>query len=193
MTFTLPKTVEVGGKERLIRYDFRVILEIIVMLNDPELSEEDKAEAVIDMFYYDDVPFCKEAIEACFSFIDGNKPRSGKPQPRLLDWEQDFDYIIAPVNRVLGFEARAVDYDTEKNTGGVHWWTFLGAYMEIGSDCLFSQIVSLRDKQARGEKLDKFERKWLRRNNDIVQLRQRFSATEDDLIKEWTKGVTPGG
>lgn len=193
MTFTLPKTVEIGGKEYAIRYDFRVILEIIVMLNDPELTDDEKVEAIIEMFYFDDVPFSKEAVEACFSFIDGGRPQKNKKQPRLLDWEQDFEYIIAPVNRVLGFEARAVDYDIENNTGGVHWWTFLGAYMEIGSDCLFSQIVSLRDKQARGEKLEKHERKWLKRNNDIVQLKQHFSATEDDLIKEWTKGVTPNG
>lgn len=191
MTFDLPKTVEIGGKTYAIRYDFRVILEIIVMLNDPDLAENEKAQAVVDMFYFDDAPLCKEAVEACFSFIDGERPNNRKKQPRVLDWEQDFEFIIAPVNRVLGFESRAVDYDIDTNTGGVHWWTFLGAYMEIGPDCLFSQIVSIRDKQARGEKLDKHERKWLNRNNDIVQLKQRFSSAEDDLIKEWTKGGEP--
>ena len=191
MTFDLPKTVEIGGKAYAIRYDFRVILEIIVMLNDPDLADNEKAQAVVDMFYFDDAPLCKEAVEACFSFIDGERPNNRKKQPRVLDWEQDFEFIIAPVNRVLGFESRAVDYDIDTNTGGVHWWTFLGAYMEIGPDCLFSQIVSIRDKQARGEKLDKHERKWLNRNNDIVQLKQRFSSAEDDLIKEWTKGGEP--
>lgn len=193
MTFDLPKTVEINGKAYSIRYDFRVILEIIVMLNDPDLTDNEKIQAVIEMFYFDDVPICEDAVKACFSFIDGDKPGSKKKQPRLLDWEQDYDYIIAPVNRVLGFEARAVNYDVETNTGGVHWWTFLGAYMEIGPDCLFSQIVSIRDKQARGEKLEKHERKWLKRNSDIVRLRQRFSPTEDEFINEWTKGVNRNG
>lgn len=185
----------VRGQEYRIRYDFRVILEIIVMLNDPELSDSDKAEAVMDMFFYDDAPACREAIEACFSFIDGGSARttSKSKRPRLINWEQDFEYIIAPVNRVLGYEARAVDYDIQTNTGGVHWWTFLSAYMEVGSDCLFSQIVSIRDKQARGEKLDKQERKWLRRNNDIVKLRQNYSAAENDIIDEWTKGAVVNG
>ena len=32
----------------------------------------------------------------------------------------DFPRIIAPVNRVLGYETRAVDYDIETNTGGIH-------------------------------------------------------------------------
>lgn len=193
MTFDLPKTVEINGKAYSIRYDFRVILEIIVMLNDPDLTDNEKIQAVIEMFYFDDVPICEDAVKACFSFIDGDKPGSKKKQPRLLDWEQDYEYIIAPVNRVLGFEARAVNYDVETNTGGVHWWTFLGAYMEIGPDCLFSQIVSIRDKQARGEKLEKHERKWLKRNSDIVRLRQRFSPTEDEFINEWTKGVNRNG
>ena len=189
--FTLPKTVTVKDQEYRIRYDFRVILEIIVMLNDADLSDAEKMEAVIDMFYFDDVPFCREAVEACFSFIDGGSDRASSKakHPRVMDWEQDFEYIIAPVNRVLGYEARAVDYDTDTNTGGLHWWTFMSAYMEIGGDCLFSQIVSIRDKQARGEKLEKHERKWLRRNNDIVRLRQRFSDAENEIIDAWTKGV----
>lgn len=183
------------GTEYRIRYDFRVILEMIVMLNDADLTDDEKAACVMDMFFYDEAPMCREAIEACFSFIDGGSDRAApaKKRPRLLDWEQDFEYIIAPVNRVLGYESRAVDYDIETNTGGLHWWTFLGAYMEIGGDCLFSQIVSIRDKQARGEKLDKSERKWLRRNSDIVQLRQRFTASESDIIDEWTKGVNTDG
>lgn len=192
MTFTLPKSVTVRNNEYRVRYDFRVILEIIVMLNDGDLTDSDKMEAAIEMFYYDKPPICKEAIEACFSFIDGGS-RTQTKRPRLLDWEQDYEYIIAPVNRVLGYESRAVDYDIDTNTGGVHWWTFLGAYMEIGPDCLFSQIVSIRDKQARGEKLDKHERKWLRRNNDIVQLRQRFSDTENEIVDAWTKGVNTNG
>lgn len=188
--FTLPKTVTVKDQEYRIRYDFRVVLEIIVMLNDADLTDNEKAEAVMDMFYYDEAPMCKEAVEACFSFIDGGSGRgAGKEKhPRVMDWEQDFEFIIGPVNRVLGYEARAVNYDIETNTGGVHWWTFLSAYMEIG-ECLFSQIVSIRDKQARGEKLEKHERKWLRRNNDIVRLRQRFSDAENEIIDAWTKGV----
>ena len=191
MTFSLPKTVEIDGKTHEIRYDFRVILEIIVMLNDPDLTDEDKAEGIITMFYTDpeEISNYKAAVDACFRFIDCNSDRPQKKQPRLTDWEQDFEYIIAPVNRVLGYESRAVDYDLETNTGGVHWWTFLGAYMEIGGDCLFSQIVSIRDKQARGKKLEKHEREWLRRNADLVAIKKRYSTDETALIDAWTKGV----
>lgn len=187
MNFSLPKTVKINGEEYQIRYDFRVILEIITMLSDAELSGRDKTEALIEMFYLepDKIPDLKAAVDACFDFIDNNK-RSKKKSPRLTDWEQDFEYIIAPVNRVLGYESRAVEYDAEKNTGGVHWWTFLAAYMEIGGDCLYSQIVSIRDKQARKKKLEKSERDWLKRNGDLVRLKQNYTAEEEALLKEWT-------
>ena len=80
----------------------------------------------------------------------------------------------------------SVEYDPFENTGGLHWWTFLSAYMEIGGDCLFSQIVSIRDKQARKKKLEKHERDWLRRNGDLVRLKSQYTKEDEDLIKEWT-------
>lgn len=196
MNLSLPKSVEFDNETYEIRYDFRVILEIIVMLNDPELNNDEKAKALLTMFYLEPetIDDRKAAIEACFRFIDCNSDRKpDKKGNRLIDWEQDFNHIIAPVNHILGYEARSVPYDPDENTGGLHWWTFLSAYMEIGSDCLFSQIVSIRDKQARGKKLEKHEREWLHRNMDLVTIKTRYSTAENDLIDAWTKGVKPSG
>lgn len=185
--YSLPKTVEIDGEEHEIRYDFRVILEIMTMLKDDELTGEDKTEALLDMFYLapERIRNIQRAVEACFEFIDNSK-RQNKKNPRLMDWEQDFEYIIAPVNRVLGFESRSVEYDPETNTGGVHWWTFLAAFMEIGGDCLYSQIVSIRDKQARKKKLEKYEKDWLKRNYDLVRIKTNYTEADEQLLKEWT-------
>lgn len=190
MIYELPKTAEIDGEAYAIRYDFRVILEIITMLQDTDLSGEEKTECLLTMFYLEpeSIRDYEGAIEACFSFIDGNSARVKKKRPKLTDWDQDFEYIIAPVNRVLGYESRAVPYDSEENTGGVHWWTFLAAYMEIGSDCLYSQIVSIRDKQQRRKKLEKYEKEWLKRNGDIVNLKKNYTDSENALFEEWGKG-----
>lgn len=188
MNFDLQKAVYINGEAFEIRYDYRVILEIITMLNDTELSNADKAEALLTMFYVepDSISDIQTAIKECFAFIDqGEKPK--RKQPRLVDWEHDFDYIVSPINRVLGYEIRSVPYDAEKNTGGIHWWTFISAYMEIGSECLFSQVVSMRDKLSRGKKLEKYEKEWLRNNRHLVDLPQKYSAEEDELIKQWTR------
>ena len=187
MRYELPKTVNIRGEDHSIRYDFRVILEIMSMLQDDELTPEEKAEALLEMFYLEPVARRdrKEAVDKCFAFMDADSDRPQKKHPKLTDFEQDFEFIIAPVNRVLGYESRAVEYDSENNTGGVHWWTFLAAYMEIGGDCLYSQIVSIRDKKQRRKKLEKWEKDWLRRNSDIVNLRTKYTDEENKLFSKW--------
>ena len=194
MIYDLPKTATVGGEELDIRYDYRVILTILELLNDPDLSNESKAEGMIELFFVEPerVRDARAAVEACYDFIDMGEA-SDKKSPRVMDWEQDFRYIIAPINRVLGCECREIPYDYDSNTGGLHWWTFMSAYMEIGSDCMFSQIVSIRDKLARGEKLEKYEKKWLSRNRRLVDFKQKFSQAEDALASAWMSGGKKNG
>lgn len=194
MNYDLPKTATVSGEELEIRYDFRVILTILELINDPDLPDAAKAEGMIELFYVDKskIRSAKEAVKACYSFIDMGADAESK-SPRVMDWQQDWKYIVPPVNRVLGFECRNVAYDFETNTGGLHWWTFMSAYMEIGGECVFSQIVSIRDKQARGKKLEKYEREWLSRNRNIVDLKQKFSEKENSIASDWMSGGKKNG
>lgn len=57
-------------------------------------------------------------MKEVFRFINGGEEPREQRGPHLVDWPMDFPRIIAPVNRVLGYEARAVDYDIETNTAG---------------------------------------------------------------------------
>lgn len=187
MGYGLPKTLEICGEEFPVRYDFRVILEIFQALNDGELDDQERGFVALQLFYpdFDEIPDYREAISKMFWFINGGKEQdSNKRQRPLVDWEQDFPLIVAPVNRVLGYETRAVEYDPLENTGGLHWWTFLSAYMEIG-DCLFSQVVGIRSKKARGKALDKADQEFYRRNKDIVDIKTKYTREQNDLLKEW--------
>ena len=96
--------------------------------------------------------------------------------PRLVDWEQDYGLMIAPINRVIGREIRAVEY--------MHWWTFLAAYQEIG-DCTFAQVVRIRDYLSRGKKLDKADQEWYRKNRHLVDFKRKYTSADDALMKEW--------
>jgi hypothetical protein len=183
--YSLPKSLTVCGKEYEIRSDFREILDIIEILNDEELVESERAFVTLLFFYpeFEDMPpeDYQEALEQCFWFINGGKHEAagGSPPPRLMDWQQDFPYIIAPVNRVIGHEIRADDY--------LHWWTFLSAYMEIG-ECTFAQIVHIREAKTRGRKLDASDQEWYRRNRDIVDLKTKYTTEEEELLKKWGGG-----
>ena len=175
--FDLAEEVVVDGKAYRVRTDYRVILEIFIMLNDPELSEGDKTEALLRMFYVDRPTDTKAAIHAFADFVEPRK-RSGAKGPGLVDWENDFDLIVAPVNRILGTECRTLPY--------LHWRSFLSAYMEISSESLFARVISIRDKLKNGKKLEKWERNWYRHNRDLVDLPMKFSDSEKAILEEWT-------
>lgn len=177
MTYSLPVSVTVGGAEYEIRSDYRAALDICAALSDTELSDTEKAEVTLRIFYpeWREIPPEEyiNALNAAFDFLSYGEERTQK-KPRLMDWQQDFKYIAPAINRVLGKEIRSEDY--------LHWWTFLGAYYEIG-ECLFSQIVGIRSKKSRGKKLEKHEQEWYRSNRDIVDLKHKYTETEQQALR----------
>ena len=179
MIYDLPTTLTVHGTEYEIRSDYRAVLDICAALSDTELSDDDKALVCLDILYpaFDEMPpeHYEEAIKQCFWFINCGEKESQQKAPKLVDWEQDFQYIVAPINRVVGQEIRAVEY--------LHWWTFVSYYYEIGGDCMFAQIVRIRDKLASGKSLDKSEREWYRRNRSLVDFKQNYTDAEKEILK----------
>ena len=176
--------------EYAVRTDYRCALDIFALLSDPELNQREKAVGAMEIFYfspgYGDIPprDWQEALEKCFWFLSGGERRGEQKGPPLMDWEQDFPLICAPVNRVCGQDIRGIPYDPETNTGGLHWWTFLSYYMEIG-DCLFAQVVRIRDMKAHGKRLDKQDREFYRRNRELIDIKTRYTENDDAFFQEW--------
>lgn len=179
--YDLPTSVTVGGVEREIRSDYRAALDIIAALSDTDLNDAERAFVVMKIFYVDEIDpkLAQEAVDKCMWFIGQGEEPDGKPHQKLMDWEQDFMYIVAPVNKAAGKDVRSVPY--------MHWWTFLAFYAEIG-ECMFSQIVGIRSKIKNGKKLDKQDREFYRRNRAAVDFKNVYSNAENDLIKSWGGG-----
>lgn len=180
IAYDLPASVNIGGREYAIRTDYRAILDIMLALNDPELTDDDRAAVSLGIFYRDELPDdLQEAINKCFWFISGGDERpSDKPAPKLVDWEKDFRWIASPINKMLGHDIRGVE---------MHWWTFLGYYYEIG-DCTFAQIVKIRNAKKTGRKLDKADREWARKNAELVNIETKYTEAENALVEAWTGG-----
>ncbi len=182
MMYELPESLIVCGTEYPIRWEYRDVLMILEVLNDAELSNQERGFLACVFFYPDfrDMPVdhYQEAVRQLMWFINGGKEEedSKKNPPRLVDWENDFQYIVSPVNRVIGREIR-----TKEPT---HWWTFLSAYMEIG-DCTFAQIVRIRSMNAKGKRLDKADQEWYRQNRNLVDIKQVFTQEEKDVMQQW--------
>lgn len=183
MMWDLPIFVEINGKQHPIRNkcDYRVVLDVICALNDNELTQEEKVKCALFIFYEDisQIDDFETAIKEMFRIINGGEveEQANDNKPKLMDWEHDFPVLVAPINRVLGYEVRSVSY--------LHFYTFLSAYYEIG-ECTFSTIVSIRSKKAKGQKLDKWEIDYLREHRKMVELPQKLTAEEEELLNsEW--------
>lgn len=162
----LPRSLVIGGKEHEIYTDFRDIILICTAYNDPELSTEDASFVLLNNLFVDDISNIEnieEALKHAVWFIDGGKNYSENAQdsPKLMDWEQDYDYIISAVDTGIKTAETVLDLDY------MHWWTFLRKFTERKQTRL-DTLISIRDKLAKGKPLDSGEKEIIRYNRDAV-------------------------
>ena len=187
-----PTSLEVGGVEREIRSDYRVILDLMEVLTDETIDNLERANVALSLFYYGvdygGMPdHCRqEAIDKMLWFIRCGEDEEEKNEPRLMDWNQDFHLVAAPINRILGYECRAVPYNRDTNEGGLHWWTFISAYMEIG-ECYFQQVVDIRRKKRDGKLKHKgSDWEFYKKHRKDIDLRRKLTEEEASLLAKWT-------
>lgn len=166
----LPVQKTIGAQVYDLRADYRDILKIMDCLEDPDLPESVRWLVALELFYTQPIP--PEQRQAAMEYLawflrGGNDP--AQPGPKLLDWQQDADAIIAGVNKAAGQEVRSLPF--------VHWWTFLSWFHAIGEGQL-STLVSIRDKLSRGRKLEGWEKDFYRENKARVDLKPRYSQAE---------------
>lgn len=173
MVWDLPVSLDINGAAYPIRTDYRDILRIMIAFADPDLAAEDKMYVCLRILYpeLEKIPkdLYQAAYEAAIRFIDNDadpQPRNG---PRTMDWEQDAPLLFPAVNRAAGFEVRTVEY--------LHWWTFLGYFMEI-KDSVYASVLGIRQKKAKGKKLEKWEKEYWQANRKICQLDQKLTEEE---------------
>lgn len=170
--FDLPTKLTFGGREWPINSDFRDVLRTLSAFEDPNLTEGEKAYICLHNMYpdMDDIPAgeMQAAFDAAVRFIDHGQGTDGL-NARTMDWEQDAALIFPAVNRAAGFEVRSAGY--------IHWWTFLGYFMEIRNST-YATVLGLRGKRARGKKLEKDEQEFWQRNRGICELKKKYSDAE---------------
>ena len=201
----LPTELEIDGKSYPIDPDFRNILTIIDCYMDMDLSDDEferiqiqTAVCLSNLYGSRDesgkwIPCIpdnvEKALERAIWFIDGGDQQKLEKSKggAIIDWDQDQYLIFPAVNQVVGKEIRETDY--------CHWWTFLGYMSTVSPDCLYSQIMSLRAKKAKGKLKEKWEKELYREYKNLVDVKQRARTPEDkqaqaekDFMKRWASG-----
>lgn len=169
--------------------DYRMVLDCFNALNDTELSEDERVLASLLIFYNDieleDVEKLGqetyiELVKAMFNFMRCGEEDDGKTSNfKLIDWEKDANIIAAGVNNVAKTEIRAMEY--------LHWYTFMGYYMSVG-DSVLSTVVGIRNKIAKGKKLEKYEREFKNENPNYFNIDARTAEqkqADDYVLSIW--------
>ena len=179
MIFDLPTSLSFGGRSWPIHSDYRDVLRTLSAFEDPDITDQEKAYICLHNLYpdFEDIPpeDLQAAFDAALAFIDHGNDESGGPSPRTMDWAQDAPLIFPAVNRAAGFEVRSVEY--------MHWWTFLGFFMEI-RDTTYATVLGLRQKKygKHRKKLEKHEQEFWKNNASICELKPRY--TEEELAEQ---------
>lgn len=179
-----PTSLNIGGVDYEIRTDYRAVLDLLTALAYPELTDSDpqmtaymQSSVILQIMFpdCDNIPteHIQEALEKVAEFIDMGIS-DDRRKPKTMDWEQDAPILIPAINKVLNCEIRAQKY--------MHWWTFLGAYMEIG-ESLFSNVIHIRQKKAKGKKLEKWEQDFYKENKSLIDFKQKDQRSNEEKEK----------
>lgn len=180
----LPKILKVGDEFYPIETDYRNVLMIILACADPDLEPIQKLEIMLRRLYrdrFEKIPpdLLEDAASQAKWFVDcGQDVDEKKPSKKLMDWEQDERILFPAINNVAGYETRSVPY--------LHWWTFVGYFMEI-AEGTFSTVLGIRQKMAKGKRLEKWEQEFRRENKDLCDLKTRYTVEEQAEIDYWNK------
>ena len=180
--YYLPESITVSGQQYALRTDFCAVLDVLIACNDPELNDEEKTLVMLEVLLpeWANVPqeYLQEALQKLVQFIDCGHTDEGDSSPRVVDWEQDAEIIVAAVNGVAHTEIRAVPK--------LHWWTFMSYFMEI-RESVCSNVLAIRQKKAKGKKLEKWEQDFYKENRRIIDFHQaetdEIRAEKENILK----------
>ena len=189
--YQLQKSIVIDNLQFNIRNDedFRMVLDSFKGLTDETMGEDLRVLASLLIFYneldcYEDLykyneETARKLVEEMYRFFNCGQDKSPgvRTDYNLIDWEKDEQIVCASINAVANKEVRALPY--------VHWWTFMGYYMGVGESVL-STIVSIRDKIVRHKKLEKWEQDFYRENKKMIDLPEKLTKEEEELLNsQW--------
>lgn len=176
----LPSKVEIDGEEYEISNDFRTSLLFSQLMEDIEVEDADKIRLALELYYPIMPRDTKKAIEEIMWFYRGgkeikqskNKSNSNKNNEKILDYEEDADYI---------YSAFLTQYNIDLNDiENLHWWKFKSLFNGLKEDNKICEIMKYRSIDLSKIK-DKEQKKFYKDMKNLYKLDKRLS--NDDLLE----------
>ena len=132
----LPTTVSIGGETYGVRTSFRTILNILRLIDDPDITDRHKHVMIVGLFYGERTPPIVEGYDAFCEFMRGRERRSD-PEAAVIDYEFDADVIYASFMSAYRIDLLDPAFD-------LHWYAFTALLGGLPSDTALGERLSLR-------------------------------------------------
>ena len=187
----LPTSFSIDGKKYEFNYDFRTSILFCLLMQDTELTEEQKILQGLQLYYPVIPPNIEEAYKKILYFYsrgndieDNKKVKQGKRifkrnNNKAYDFETDSDLI---------FSAFMTQYHINLNRENLHWWEFMSLFNSLKDDTEIVKIMNYRTIDVNTIE-DKKERKMYKQLQDYYSLENTITTEEKQLLeqklKEW--------
>ena len=187
----LPTSFSIDNKKYEFNYDFRTSILFCLLMQDTELTEEQKILQGLQLYYPEIPDNVEEAYEKILYFYsrgkeieDNKKIKQGKRifkrnNNRAYDFEVDANLI---------FSAFMTQYNINLNRENLHWWEFMSLFNSLKDDTEIVKIMNYRTIDVNSIE-DKKERKMYKQLQDYYSLENVITAEEkqllDEKMKEW--------
>lgn len=169
----LPNTVTIGGRVLPINSDFRVGIAFELLMQDPEIPDEEKLGRALSLFYPSIPADLNGAVERLLWFYRcgksedeaiGTAEGTKKRMPRAYDFDQDAGLILSAF-----WCAYRLDLSDEALY--LHWWKFRALFGALPQDCEFCKVMGYRLADTKG--MNKAQKKHYDHMKKVFALREK--------------------
>lgn len=148
-----------------VKTDFRQVLEFFRIVVDPDKSEEQKANEIMQVFF-DKLPVCDG--EKLWEFIEyylymGEADKKESASEKVFDWDADAGRVYAAF-----WQAYGIDLQKEH----MHWWSFKTLFDALPSGSRLMEVIEIRAKKMPQGK----DRESARARYNLLKLKSKFAV-----------------
>ena len=183
----LPSSVKIDSTEYEINSDFRTSVLFSLLMEDDNLSEEEKVLQALNLYYPVIPDNLEEAIEQIKWFYScgkldnpiGNK-KARAISKKVFDFEVDANYIYSAFMSQYNIDLQDIEE--------LHWWKFKALLEGLKEDNKLSKIIEYRSMDLSKIK-DKEQRKFYKDMQKQYSLNKE-SKEDLKLLEEWNKKLS---
>lgn len=186
----LPDHVTIKGVEYEINSDFRTSILFELLMQDKNISEEEKLISAIELYYKEVPGDLNEAINKIIWFYTCGKDAqsykgTGKGKNiQVYSFEHDAEYIYSAFLDQYRINLQQVDY--------LHWWEFKAMFKGLTEEKEIVKIMGYRSVDINKIK-DKEQKAYYKKMKELYKIPSNISKDEKQKLDQIQEILLNGG